>query len=607
MGEFRAVTTDETVSGHPSSAYRRVRSMLAEGRCVVLDGGVATEVDQIAATGGALSDDPLWGTAALLHQPDAVQAVHRRYAAIGCDVISTNTWGLTGAQEVEREPISPTAPPTHWMDVARRGIRTAREAIELEGRTDDVALAFSINGDVDSEQRMETLRLLGRVFEEDPPDLILLETATLIREELTFPTVESLLAAGLPLWLSFRRCRHGVCGVYGQHWGGPEGDVFGRAARRFEDLGVGALLLNCLPPDHITGMLPWLRDFTDLPLGVYPNLGYFTDDGWSFDRSVGPREYAELAASWRDEGAQIIGGCCGVRPEHIAAAGERVAETVPGGGRSSTGPGIGRRKRTALAPATTAEPEPAPWIDAHGRRLFPLTFPEIVCEPGVFVPTQGSFLVWKHLFANRIGAGARCVDIGCGTGLLSVQLALNGAEHVHAIDLERRAVDNTLANAFRNGVAERVTGATVDLYPWVPQEAYDLVVASLYQMPVDPFEQPSSHRPLDFWGRNLVDHLIALLPRLLRRGGVAYVMQLSLLGQQHTQSLLEGHGFSADVVDFSFFAFSLAFEQRAEQIRRVEELSDAYHLTFGEDDVMVAYLLEVRHRPDAPRKESRVS
>ena len=96
----------------------------------------------------------------------------------------------------------------------------------------------------------------------------------------------------------------------------------------------------------------------------------------------------------------------------------------------------------------------------------------------------------------------RFLDIGCGTGLLAIQLARNGAEHVHAIDIERRAVANTLSNAFRNGVADRMTGEAVDLYPWVPKDRYDVVVASLYQMPVDPYEQPNTHRPLDFWGRN---------------------------------------------------------------------------------------------------------
>ena len=104
-------------------------------------------------------------------------------------------------------------------------------------------------------------------------------------------TAELLRETGLPVWLSFRRCRHGVCGVYGQHWGPPEGDLFGRAARRFEEMGVGALLINCLPVDHVPGMISWLRDFTELPLGVYPNLGHLAGSYWRFDDHVGQLEF----------------------------------------------------------------------------------------------------------------------------------------------------------------------------------------------------------------------------------------------------------------------------------------------------------------------------
>ncbi len=46
------------------------------------------------------------------------------------------------------------------------------------------------------------------------------------------------------------------------------------------------------------------------------------------------------------------------------------------------------------------------------------------------------------------------MDIGCGIGLLTVQLALNGATHVCAIDLEKHTVANVLASAFRNGVVD---------------------------------------------------------------------------------------------------------------------------------------------------------
>lgn len=568
----------------PSSAYRRLAELIAADTCVILDGGVATELQRVRLARGESGPGPdLWGTWALYRAPEAVLDVHRSYVAAGCDVISTNTWSILSAPELQAR--SPEL--AHWMDVARLGVSLARRAIEDERRTGECAVAFAISEDVDSPGRETTIDLLVRVLEDEPPDLILLETLTLLHDPGTYATVERLLGTGLPVWLSFRRCRHGVCGVYGQHWGPPEGDLFGRAAHRFEELGVGALLINCLPVDHVPGMLSWLRDFTSLPLGVYPNLGHLAGSLWRFDEEIGPAEYAELALRWRAEGAQIVGGCCGTTPEHIAAAAAVLEGTKPG-----------RERLSPIPLVSEEEVEPArPWLDEQGRPLFPLPFPDLVVEPGVFVPTQGSFLVWKHLFRTGVGAGERCVDVGCGSGILAVQLALNGAERVHAIDVDRNAVANTLANAFRNGVGERVTGAVEDLFDWRPDERFDVVVASLYQLPVDPYSEPTGHRPLDYWGRTLLDHFLHLLPDLLDEGGRAYVMQLSIVGQVATERILASHGLQACVVDFGFFPFGPLFTQSKEQIERVEELSDAYHVAVGGEDVMVAYLLEVTGAP----------
>src|SRR5689334_10246364 len=110
--------------------YARVRRTLAADACVILDGGVATELP-----GDAPLDDPGWGIRALTEAPDAVAAVHRAYVGAGADVISTNTWGLmSGARDV------------HWMDLGRRGIELARAAA-----SGGQAVAFSFSGDADGE------------------------------------------------------------------------------------------------------------------------------------------------------------------------------------------------------------------------------------------------------------------------------------------------------------------------------------------------------------------------------------------------------------------------------------------------------------------------
>lgn len=582
-----------TETGSRWPAYSKVMARIAADECVVLDGGTATEIPRGEARSEL--DEETWGLRSLLEGPAAVREVHQRYVALGCDVIATNTWGLPTVLHNRGAPAWAQTQPVRWLDLARLGVRMAREAVAAEGREGKCAVALSLNADLDAAEGPETVQLLARALAEEPPDLILWETLSLVRDSV-FEVAAALVRTGWPVWLSFRRCRHGLCGVFGQHWGGPEGDAFGRAARRLEELGAGAVLINCLPPDHVDGMVSYLRDFTDLPLGVYPNLGYHTTSGWQSDPGIGGAEYAEAALRWREEGAQLIGGCCGVSPQHIAAAAERLAG-VPAGHQP-------RAPRPAEPPASAAE-SPTRWTDPRGRSLYPLPFPDLLVEGGVFVPTEGSFLVWKHLLAHEIGADARCLDVGCGAGLQTVQLARNGATHVHAIDLDPAAVDLTLTNAFRNGVAERVSAATMDLYPWVPEERYEVIVASLYQTPVDPSEQLTTHRPLDYWGRNLLDHLIGRLPNALTTHGAAYVLHLSILSQQRTKKLLAQHGLTADVVDFAFFPLKGHFAESKPHIDRVEQQSDAYHLQVAGTEMMVAYLLEITWASDPIRSDER--
>ena len=62
-----------------------------------------------------------------------------------------------------------------------------------------------------------------------------------------------------------------------------------------------------------------LRDVFNGPLMAYPDSGYFKMPNWQFDEVIPPDSFRRFATEWVDADIQIIGGCCGLSPAHIAA------------------------------------------------------------------------------------------------------------------------------------------------------------------------------------------------------------------------------------------------------------------------------------------------
>lgn len=73
--------------------------------------------------------------------------------------------------------------------------------------------------------------------------------------------------------------------------------------------------------------------------------------------------------------------------------------------------------------------------------------------------------------------GVRVADLGCGSGVLAIVAALLGAEDVSAIDIDPAAIAATVANAARNGVADRVRATTAPIESLVGP--FDVVVANI--------------------------------------------------------------------------------------------------------------------------------
>lgn len=300
-----------------SPAYERVGGLLERGGTVVLDGGVATELQRVDSERDERRREP-WGTWALLQGPADVLEVHRRYVAAGCDVLSTNTWSVLEEASPPEGKVGPRYEPL-WVDAARQGVRLARTAVEQAGRSDEVAVAFCANSALLDQRAQGRLELLSWAWQDAPPDLVVLETLESLPDKLALETIEMVAETGLPVWLSFRRRREGMSSVDGRLISEDDAEALGAALARLEGVGVRAVLVNCVPVGGLGETLSLLRSLTGLPIGAYPNLGHHDGADWEFDSELGPEQYAELAGGWREAGARILGGCCGVTPEHIAA------------------------------------------------------------------------------------------------------------------------------------------------------------------------------------------------------------------------------------------------------------------------------------------------
>jgi release factor glutamine methyltransferase len=106
------------------------------------------------------------------------------------------------------------------------------------------------------------------------------------------------------------------------------------------------------------------------------------------------------------------------------------------------------------------------------------------------------------------------LEMGSGAGVMSVLAALGGCRRVLALDLNPAAVANTLANARRHGVAERVEARQSDLYAAVrPGERFD----GIYWNPPF-FDAPAERLDGSLWHETMFDPGFAKLRRFLVEG-----------------------------------------------------------------------------------------
>ncbi|HVJ41939.1 MAG TPA: homocysteine S-methyltransferase family protein [Dongiaceae bacterium] len=289
------------------------------GDIILLDGGMGRELKRI----GAPFRQPEWSALALIEAPDFVARAHQSFVTAGADVITTNSYALVPFHLGEERF---AARGEELADLAGRLARQVADGSECR-----VAVAGSLpplfgsyRPDLYDETRAQEILAPLVAGLEPHVDHWLVETQSAIAE--VEAAAAGLARSGKPVWFSFTLEDGAEDAREAPRL--RSGEPVAVAVRRAADLGAAAILFNCSQPEVMGpavaaagAALP-----SQIRLGVYANA--FPPQPKDAEANatlheirtdLDPSGYRGFMQDWIGQGASIVGGCCGIGPEHTAA------------------------------------------------------------------------------------------------------------------------------------------------------------------------------------------------------------------------------------------------------------------------------------------------
>lgn len=303
------------------SLYGTLADKLTAGRVVVIDGGTGTEIQRR----GVPMDAETWCAEANLSHADVVRQVHEDYIAAGAEAIIANTFATSPLLFDHLGRVAEIAP------LDKTAVRIAREAAQ-----DRVPVAGSFSTmrpvvkgrDRTARQKewpehraRELMKRKAESLLEAGIDFIAME---MMRDlDYSLWATEAAVATGLPVWVgvSVERAENGHLHGFGR----PDYDL-DRIVEPLMATGAEVFTIMHSSPNDTSDALPLARAHWTGVVGCYPESGYFTMPDWQFVDVIPPDELVRLARSWTAGGARIVGGCCGIGPEHIRSLSEAFRE-----------------------------------------------------------------------------------------------------------------------------------------------------------------------------------------------------------------------------------------------------------------------------------------
>jgi homocysteine S-methyltransferase len=308
------------------------REQLQFGVVRVLDGGMASELEFL----GANIRGPLWSAHVLEEAPEKVVAVHRAYLEAGADVLLTASYQVSrmGYAEFGLDPQRADAALLRSVElacVARAEFPERQILIAASLGPYGAALhngsEYHGNYDCSFNDLVQFHQERIAVLAESQADLLAFETIPSLEEAHAIgEALESW--PGIAAWFTFVCPDYRAASLQVAH-GESLRDCAALAAGFPQTIAVG---VNCTRPTWIPGLIAELRRASSMPIVVYPNSGEDWDAQarcWTGQSDAA--EFGQLARQWFTSGAQLVGGCCRTRPEHIRQIAAVAGATAPAG------------------------------------------------------------------------------------------------------------------------------------------------------------------------------------------------------------------------------------------------------------------------------------
>ena len=291
----------------------------ADPRPIILDGATSTELERR----GVPMDNEAWSGLAALSHPDLLRDLHAEYLRAGAEVIIANTYAaaphhLAAAGFGERA-----------REINLRSVELALEARDaaadgpawVAGSLSLMAPGFHSANRLAPAEHGERLRVQASWLAEAGADLLALE---MLRDvEWSTAALEAALSVGLPVWAGFS-CAVGDAGALLSQGAVAEPMPFEEILRVVTGRGEALVGIMHSEIEDTDPGLECARRVCEAPLGAWPNSGHFKPPHWQFHDVATPDAFAATAARWVEEGVRVVGGCCGLGPEHIRAMVERL-------------------------------------------------------------------------------------------------------------------------------------------------------------------------------------------------------------------------------------------------------------------------------------------